>query len=220
MGVGAKMKLIDMSLMDFANEVESSSPAPGGGSCAAYSSLIGVSLSRMVGNLSFGKKKFELNDDAVKNEFKEAFDRLDNLKKELPILVDKDTEAFNEVMKAMKMPRETDEEKNLRKDALDDATWQSIEVPYLVAKLSLDAMNEMRIIQKYGNENALTDVGVANLMCAAGGEGAILNVKINLSSVQDIERAKKMEEECNKMLEVIEGLKSESLKAIHERLKL
>lgn len=220
MGVGAKMKLIDMSLMDFANEVESSSPAPGGGSVSAYSSLIGVSLSRMVGNLSFGKKKFELNDDAVKNEFKNAFDRLENLKKELPILVDKDTEAFNEVMKAMKMPKVTDEEKNLRTDALDDATWQSIEVPYLVAKLSLDAMNEMRIIQKYGNENAVTDVGVANLMCAAGAEGAILNVKINLASVQDIERAKTMEAECNKILEVIEGLKKESLTAIHERLKL
>ncbi len=214
------MKLIDMSLMEFANEVESSSPAPGGGSCAAYSSLIGVCLTKMVGNLSFGRKKFELNDESIKLEFKKAFDKLENLKNELPILVDKDTEAYKEVIKAIKMPKETDYEKKLRTDAINDATWQSIEVPYLVAKLSLDAMNEMRIIQKYGNENAVTDVGVANLMCATGAEGAILNVKINLTTVQDIERAKKMESECNKMMEVVEGLKRESLTAIHERLKL
>lgn len=214
------MRLMDMSLMEFANEVESSSPAPGGGSCAAYSSLIAICLTKMVGNLSFGKKKFELNDDSIKLEFKKSFDKLEDLKKEISILVDRDTEAFNEVMKAMKMPKSTDQEKKLRTDALDDATWQSIEVPYLVAKISLDALNEMKIFQKYGNENAVTDVGVANLMCAAGAEGAILNVMINLASVQDIERAKKMEMECNKMIEVIESLKRESLTAIHERLKL
>lgn len=214
------MKLVEMTLKDFGNEVESLSPAPGGGSCSAYSSLIGVCLSRMMANLSFGKKKFELNDDNIKNEVKISFDALEKIKDEMLNLVDKDTQAYNEVVKAMKMPKETDEEKTLRKYAIEDATWKSIEVPYRVAVLSFEAMRTMHPIYMYGNQNALTDIGVAYLMCATGSEGAILNVKINLGSVIDIERAKKLEINCNQLLLELSTLKNEVLKSIHEELKI
>ncbi|SKB60577.1 Formiminotetrahydrofolate cyclodeaminase [Acetoanaerobium noterae] len=214
------MKLIDMNLKDFADEVESLSPAPGGGSCSAYSSLVGICLSRMMANLSFGKKKYELNEENIKLEVKTSFEALKEIKDEMLSLVDKDTEAFNEVVKAMKMPKETDEEKALRKDAIDNATWQSIDVPHRVALLSLEAMKKMYPIYKYGNENALTDVGVGYLMCATGAEGAILNVKINLGSVMDIERAKKLELECNQLLSEVTNLKNEVLVSIHDRLKI
>lgn len=214
------MKLIEMSLMNFANEVDSLSPAPGGGSCSAYSSAVGVSLSRMMAKLSFGKKKFEIHDESVKKDFEIAYEELNVIKEELFNLVDKDTESFNEVMKAIKMPKDTEEEKLLRKDALEFATWGSIEVPYQIAKLSQEAMEKMEIILNYGNENALTDIGVAYLMCASGAEGAILNVKINLGSVADIERGKNLESQCNKILEHVRAKRDTVLDRIHDNLKM
>ncbi len=220
MGVGEKMKLIDMNLKDFANEVESLSPAPGGGSCSAYNALVGVCLSRMMANLSFGKKKYEAQDESIKSEVQNCFEELEKIKNEMLSLVDKDTEAFNEVVKAMKMPKETDEEKSLRKEAIDKATWLSIDVPHRVAVLSFEAMKKMYPIYKYGNENALTDVGVGFLMCASGAEGAILNVKINLDSVIDTEKAKKIELECNQLLSEVTKLKNEVLLSIHDKLKI
>lgn len=109
------MKLIDMKVIDFSNEVDSKSPAPGGGSVAALASNIGISLGRMMGNLSFGKKKFEALDEDIKKEFKEKFEKLGSIRDNLLELVDKDTESFNEVMKAFKLPKETDEQKSIRK---------------------------------------------------------------------------------------------------------
>ena len=103
------MKLIDMSVADFTNEVDSNSPAPGGGSVSALASDIGVSLARMMAHLSFEKKKFEQLNEKTKEEFKARFDKLGEIRKELSTLVDKDTESFNEFMKAVKMPKETEE---------------------------------------------------------------------------------------------------------------
>ena len=110
------MKLIDMTVTDFASEVDSNSPAPGGGSVSALASDIGVGLARMMAHLSFGKKKFEALDDKTKEEFKVRFDKLGEIRTELSTLVDKDTESFNEFMKALKLPKETDEEKNGNSD--------------------------------------------------------------------------------------------------------
>lgn len=214
------MKLIEQTLKDFAAEVESLSPAPGGGSCSAYASTVGICLARMMANLSFNKKKYEAHADEIKEDFTRSFHRLSDLKEELLLLVDKDTDSFNQVMRAFKLPKETEEEKTLRKEAIESATWLSIETPYRVAELTLEAMRLMKIIYQYGNENALSDIGVGYGMCALGLEGAVLNVKINLSSVSDIERAKKTEQECNLMLEEALALRNEILSAIHDRLKL
>lgn len=214
------MKLIDRTLKDFANEVDSLSPAPGGGSCSAYASSVGVCLARMMASLSFNKKKYEAHDEKIKEEFTHSFNALADIKEELLLLVDKDTESFNEVMKAFKLPKETEEEKQLRKAAIETATWLSIDTPYQVAELTLKAMRLMKIIYEYGNENALSDVGVGYALCGVGLEGAVLNVKINLSSVSDVERAKKTEQECNQMLEESSVLRNEVLSSIHARLKL
>ena len=104
------MKLIDMSLNQFSDEVDSSSPAPGGGSVAALASNIGVGLCKMMAHLSFGKKKYENLDEAIRIEFVNIFNQLSDIRQELVNLVDKDTEAFNEVMKALKMPKNSEEE--------------------------------------------------------------------------------------------------------------
>ena len=194
------MKLIDMSVADFTNEVDSNSPAPGGGSVSALASDIWVSLARMMAHLSFEKKKFEQLDEKTKEEFKARFDKLGEIRKELSTLVDKDTESFNEFMKAVKMPKETEEQNKLRAKAIQEATIFSIEVPYKTASLSLEALRLLDFLIKNGNQNAITDIGVGTLMLSAGMEGAILNVKVNLGQIKDKQIYDKYRDGCKEIL--------------------
>lgn len=212
------MKLIDMKVVDFTNEVDCKSPAPGGGSVAALASNIGISLGRMMGNLSFGKKKFEALDEDIKKEFKEKFEKLGLIRDNLLELVDKDTESFNEVMKAFKLPKETDEEKSIRKKAIQHATIGSIDVPFETAKNSLEALELMEYFVDYGNQNAITDLGVGNLLLYTGLEGAILNVKVNLCGLNDEEFVQNKRFECEKMIGKGSKIKDCVLKRIHEKL--
>ncbi len=212
------MKLIDMTVTGFANEVDSNSPAPGGGSVSALASDIGVGLARMMAHLSFGKKKFEALDDDTKSEFKSRFDKLGEIRAELSTLVDKDTESFNEFMKAVKMPKDTDEEKAARAKAMEDATIFSIEVPYKTASLSLEALKILDFLVTNGNQNAITDIGVGTLMLATGMEGAILNVKVNLMGLQNKDVHDKYSEGCKKILEEGHKIKDTIIAGIHKQL--
>ncbi|MBU5335993.1 cyclodeaminase/cyclohydrolase family protein [Intestinibacter bartlettii] len=212
------MKLIDMTVTDFANEVDSNSPAPGGGSVSALASDIGVGLARMMAHLSFGKKKFEALDDKTKEEFKVRFDKLGEIRTELSTLVDKDTESFNEFMKALKLPKETDEEKAARAKAMQEATIFSIEVPYKTATLSLDALKLLDFLVANGNQNAITDIGVGTLMLASGMEGAILNVKVNLMGLENKEIHDKYSKGCKEILEEGQKIKDAIITEIHKKL--
>ena len=205
------MKLIDMTVTDFASEVDSNSPAPGGGSVSALASDIGVGLARMMAHLSFGKKKFEALDDKTKEEFKVRFDKLGEIRTELSTLVDKDTESFNEFMKVLKLPKETDEEKVARAKAMEEATIFSIEVPYKTAKLSLEALKLLDFLVANGNQNAITDIGVGTLMIATGMEGAILNVKVNLMGLENKEIHDKYSKGCKE-------IKDDIIAKIHKQL--
>lgn len=212
------MKLIDMSVADFTNEVDSNSPAPGGGSVSALASDIGVSLARMMAHLSFEKKKFEQLDEKTKEEFKARFDKLGEIRKELSTLVDKDTESFNEFMKAVKMPKETEEQNKLRAKAIQEATIFSIEVPYKTASLSLEALRLLDFLIKNGNQNAITDIGVGTLMLSAGMEGAILNVKVNLGQIKDKQIYDKYRDGCKEILSEGNEIKYNIISNIHKQL--
>lgn len=212
------MKLIDMSVADFTNEVDSNSPAPGGGSVSALASDIGVSLARMMAHLSFEKKKFEQLDEKTKEEFKSRFDKLGEIRKELSTLVDKDTESFNEFMKAVKMPKETEEQNKLRAKAIQEATIFSIEVPYKTASLSLEALRLLDFLIKNGNQNAITDIGVGTLMLSAGMEGAILNVKVNLGQIKDKQIYDKYRDGCKEILSEGNEIKDNIISNIHKQL--
>ena len=212
------MKLIDMTVTDFASEVDSNSPAPGGGSVSALASDIGVGLARMMAHLSFGKKKFEALDDKTKEEFKVRFDKLGEIRTELSTLVDKDTESFNEFMKALKLPKETDEEKVARAKAMEEATIFSIEVPYKTAKLSLEALKLLDFLVANGNQNAITDIGVGTLMLATGMEGAILNVKVNLGQIKDKQIYDKYRDGCKEILSEGNEIKDNIISNIHKQL--
>ncbi|OPJ56507.1 cyclodeaminase/cyclohydrolase family protein [Alkalithermobacter paradoxus] len=212
------MNLVDLTIRNFSDEVDSSSPAPGGGSVSALASNLGVSLARMMGNLSFGKKKYEALEEDIKEEFKSRFDKLGQIRDEFLNLVDEDTKSFNEVMKAFKLPKETEEEKSLRKEAIQSATIGSIEVPLKTAKLSLESLKCMEYFIDYGNQNAVTDLGVGSLLVYTGLEGAILNVKINLSGLDDASLADKLRTECEQIMSEGKQIKDSLLEKVHNKL--
>src|SRR5690554_848723 len=116
------MKLIDLSVKKFIDEVDSSSPAPGGGSVSGLVSTIGISLAKMVSHLTFNKKKYLVLDEKIRLEYENNFAVISNIKDRLVPLIDKDTEAFKLFMEALKLPKETDNEKEIRKKKLEQAT--------------------------------------------------------------------------------------------------
>lgn len=213
------MKLIDMTVDNFVKEVDSNSPAPGGGSVAALASDIGAGLARMMAHLSFGKKKYEALDENIKEEFKTRFDNLGDIREKLNELVDEDTKSFNAFMKALKMPKDTFKEIMERNKALADATLYSIQVPYQTATLSLQAMKELEFLMDNGNQNAITDIGVGTLMLCTGLEGAILNVKVNLMGLEDNNIRETYSEGCAHMLAEGKVIRDRLMAKVHERVE-
>jgi len=203
--------LLNMNLRKFADETASESPAPGGGSIAAYMGALGISLGTMVANLSSHKKGW---DDRWK-EFSNYAEDGQKIKDELLKLVDEDTRAFNRIMDAFALPKSTDTEKAARKDAIQEATKQAIEVPFRVMELSLKSFDVIKAMAETGNPNSVSDAGVGALCARSAVYGAWLNVKINASSYSDkrytarklakgkqiLDKAKEME---RKVLAVVE----------------
>jgi glutamate formiminotransferase / formiminotetrahydrofolate cyclodeaminase len=164
-------KLVRQSLTDFADETASESPAPGGGSVAAYLGVLGAGLAAMVANLSALKNDWET--------FSEWAEKASEYKKDLLALVDADTKAFDSIMLARAMPKATTDEQAIRTKAIHDATLRAIEVPFNVMKTALDSMTVIKAMAVSGNPNSKSDAGVAAL-CARGAVlGAYLNVCIN-----------------------------------------
>ncbi len=181
------MKLTNLKVTEFINEVDSKAVTPGGGSVSALASSLGVALVRMVGHVSVNKKKFRAVDQDIQDKYNNSVNSLESVKEELILLVDKDTDAFNLIMSAFRMPKETDEEKALRKQAILDGTIEAIKVPYRVAEISSIALREIEFLLTYSNKNAVSDIGVGALMLTSGIEGSLLNVEINLPGLVDTE---------------------------------
>lgn len=179
------MKLIEMEVKKFIDEVDSKSPAPGGGSVAALSSALGVSLIRMVGHLTVDKKKFLTLPADIQFEFRDTYNSLIVIKNQLLNLIDEDTHAFNMIMNAFQMPKITEDEITMRNTKIQEATLGAIMVPLKVASISLSAMKTLDFILKYGNKQTVSDLGVAALSLASGIEGACLNILINLPGLDD-----------------------------------
>lgn len=173
--------LVQKSLVDFANETASESPAPGGGSISAYVGALGVSLGTMVANLSSHKIGW---DDRIEY-FSAKAEEGQQIKDDLLYLVDADTNAFNKIMSAGRMPRSTDDENIARKAAIHEAVIGAIEVPLKVMKLSLKSMNMLKEMAENGNVNSISDVGVGAMCALTAVQGAALNVRINCSGFDD-----------------------------------
>ena len=173
--------LAGLSIEAFANQTASESPAPGGGSVSAYLGALGVSLGTMVANLSATKKGWEDKFDL----FSDWAEKGQAIKAELLKMVDEDTNAFNQIMAAFGLSKATDGEKLLRKEAIQNATRNAIEVPFKVMQMSLESMQLIKAMAEKGNPNSVSDAGVGALCARSAVMGAHLNVKINAGGIED-----------------------------------
>lgn len=175
------MELKKLTVEGFINETASSSPAPGGGSIAALNAASSAALIAMVAQLTLGKEKYA----ASQEEMQEVAGKAGALKDQFLAFIDEDSSAFNKIMAAFKLPKDTDEAKKARSVAIQDATKEAALVPFKVGQKAneLFALAEAVILR--GNPNAVTDGAVADMNARAAVRGAFLNVKINLGSIKD-----------------------------------
>ena len=192
----ADSKLINMTLSAFADETASESPAPGGGSIAAYVGSLGIALGTMVANLSSHKKGW----DERWKEFSDWAEKGEQYKNELVKLVDADTKAFNQIMNAFALPKGNEEEKNNRTKAIQDATKYAIEIPLKVMQVAYSSMEVIKAMAEIGNPNSVSDAGVGALCVRSAVMGAFMNVRINAAGYDDkifvadvVTRGKKIE---------------------------
>lgn len=189
-------KLTALTVKGFADETLRESPAPGGGSVAAYMGALGAALGTMVANLSAHKPGW----DDRWEEFSRWADKGVELEAELLHLVDEDTEAFNRIMTAFGMPKNTDEDKRLRSEAIQKATLFAAQVPLETMKASFKAFEICKAMAETGNPNSVSDAGVGALAARAAVLGAGLNVKINASSLKDKAQAEALINEANNLM--------------------
>ena len=207
-------RLVNMTLSDFADETASESPAPGGGSIAAYIGALGISLGTMVANLSYHKKGW----DERWKEFSDWAEKGEQYKAELVKLVDADTAAFNKIMQAFGLPKTTPEEKAARTDAIQAATKYAIEIPFKVMETAYASMEVIKAMVIEGNPNSVTDAGVGALCARSAVMGAFMNVRINAAGYNDktfisdiVAKGKEIENKTN-------ALEAEILKVVNEKI--
>lgn len=189
------MNLTKLSLEEFISTVASSSPAPGGGSVSALAGALGASLAIMVCNLTIGKPKFAANEGVlrdVKFKLEENMESLINI-------IQQDADAFEQVMKAYKLPKSNEEEKMLRIQEIDKANLHAAEVPLNAAKQCLNILQSLSTVVSLGNPNAITDVGTAAHVTWAGLNGALYNVRINLQGLKDKNVISELEDVIKKL---------------------
>ncbi len=206
--------LVEMKVTDFVDEVSRESPAPGGGSIAALSGALGVSLSSMVANLTANKR----GSDEVDDILNEAAEKCQDIKFKLVKAVDDDTNAFNQYMDAMRLPKKTNEEKKKRTAAMQDGLKVAVQVPYLTATLSYEAIEIAEVVAKHGNPNSITDVGVGAQSAYTGVLGGIYNVLINLKSIKDEKFVADMKKKCDELRMQAEAKLKDVLSIVESKL--
>lgn len=197
--------LQDLTLKAFIEELASDSPAPGGGSAAALAAALGSALGSMVFNLTAHKKAYNEYDEELKAEILNSLNETKLNKDEFLNLMEKDAEEFLELMKAFKLPKNTEEEKKFRQTKLEEGYKKALEVPLSVAEKAFKMYKYIEISARFGNKNAVSDSGVGALLLQTAIESAVLNVKINLSGIKDKEYKEKVNERCTYLID--EGLK-------------
>ena len=208
-------KLVSMTLSAFANETASESPAPGGGSVAAYIGTLGAALAAMVANISSHKKGW----DDRWEEFSGWAEKAQKFKKELLLLVDQDTNAFNALMGAFALPKSSDAEKFTRAKAIQEATKAAIEIPYQVMQKAYLSMETIRAMAEIGNPNSVSDAGVGAICARSAVMSAFLNVRINASSIEDKLYIKEILTRAEEIQKKAMALETDILKLVDEKIE-
>lgn len=187
--------LTNQKITAFLEKTASGTPVPGGGSVSALSAALGAGLAEMVANLTIAKKGYE----AVEHEMKEIAETLQILREKLVAEVDKDSNAYRDVLATFKLPKDTEQEKEQRAEALQGAMKNAARVPLGVAYDALQVMDLAEKAIRNGNRNAVSDGAVGTMMARTAVLGALYNVKINLASVKDKPFVEEMMQEVNKI---------------------
>lgn len=210
--------LQNLTVKDFIEELGSKSPAPGGGSIAALSASLASALASMVFNLTIGKKEYMEYEQPLKGKIDEAFKEVELFKGDFLELMEKDTNAFLELMKAFKMPKNTEEEIDARKKKISEGNKLSLDIPLEVAEKAYKIYDHVHIAVTHGNVNAVSDAGVAASLVETAIEGAVLNVKINALGLKDEASKKEYRDKCNDLLEKSKQRKEEIMNIIESKL--
>lgn len=206
--------LIEKKVSNFLDELASNSPTPGGGSVAALAGALGVALISMVGNLTVGKKKYE----DVEEDIKKILSSSEKLRYELSQLIEEDVKVFNNFMSTYKMPKETEDEKKVRAEKIQESLIEAAKVPLKVAYKCLDILSLSKEVAEKGNINVVSDAGVAALMAEAALESAILNVKINLKMIKDEKIIEELSSSIKEILLKEKGQKEKVLEIVEQKI--
>ena len=209
-----KKRLVDLTCKGFAEETASESPAPGGGSIAAYMGALGAALGTMVANLSAHKPGW----DDRWEEFSDWAERGQTLMQELLHLVDEDTAAFNRIMAVFAMPKSTDEERAARSAALQEATLYATEVPLRTMRTAMEVFPIVRAMAAEGNPNSVSDAGVGALAARSAVYGARLNVRINAAGLKDRTKAEALVGEADELAARASKLEAEVLELVEQKI--
>lgn len=203
-----------MTVAGFIDELASNSPAPGGGSVSALNGAIAAALTSMVGNLTIGKKKYA----DVEDEMREIVSKVTEIQQELLEAVDKDTDAFNVVFAAFKWPKETEEEKAARSAEIQRGTKIAADVPMSVAEKAAKLMPLIEKVIMKGNQNSITDACCAMMACRYAVIGALLNVRINLSSIKDQDFVKEHADRAAELEKTVNETEQRILDHVYQNL--
>jgi len=206
--------LIDKKINNFLDELASNSPTPGGGSVAALAGALGAALVSMVGNLTIGKKKYE----DVEEDIKKIISFSEKLRYELSQLIEEDVKAFNNFMATYKMPKETEDEKKIRAEKIQESLIKAAKIPLRVAYKCIDILSLSKEVAEKGNINVVSDAGVAVLMAEAALESAILNVKINLRMITDEKVKTELSSSIKELLLKEKGQKEKVLEIVEQNV--
>ena len=208
--------LTSKTVAEFLNDLASNSPAPGGGSISALAGALSAGLTSMVCRLTIGKKKYA----DVQNEMEKILRESEELRRRLTLLIDEDTAAFNEVMAAFALPKESPVQQQMRTEAIQIATKKASLVPLEVMRLSANAAVLAKSVAEKGNSNSITDAGVAALSARMACGGAMMNVLINLGSLKDQEFVTTTRKEAKTISESVEVTVGATLQHIGKVLGL
>lgn len=203
-----------MDYEDFLSKLGSGTPAPGGGSASAMVGSISAALSRMVANLTAGKKGYEQHSETVNRYAIE----LEKLEKRFLELSKEDEEAFNEISATWKLPKNTDEEKKIRREKMRLATLKALNPPWNIAATAVSVLDYACKLVEIGNKNAISDAACSAEFALATVRSALFNVKINLSGISDTELVESETLKMNVMTDNAEELHRRALNLFEERL--
>jgi len=188
-------KLSELSIKEFLSVTAGKEPIPGGGSVSALCGSLGAALGQMVAQLTIGKKKYA----DVEESMKELVPVFNSYLDELMLDIDRDSDAYHAVFSAFQLPKETEEEKAARTQRIEEATKIAAEVPLQVAQKASKLMDVIHTVATTGNRNAVTDACVAMMCARTAILGALLNVRINLSSINDTEFVEQLSKEADRL---------------------